>query len=52
MNYGMSPPAPATIGISQKYPSAAEFVSSIQHNLQFAKEKLQQAADRAKQYAD
>ena len=52
MNYGMSLPAPATIGISQKCPSAAEFLSSIHHNLQFAKDKLQQAADRAKYYAD
>ena len=52
MNYGMSPPTPTTIGISHKCPSAAEFLSLIQHNLQFAKDKLQQAANRAKYYAD
>ena len=40
LNYGMSPLALATICISQKCPSAAEFLSSIQHNLQFAKDKL------------
>ena len=41
LNYGMSLPALATTGISQKCPSVAEFLSSIQHNLQFAKDKLQ-----------
>ena len=52
MNYGMSPIALDTIGTSQKCPSASKFLAKIQSNLHMAKLKLQQAADRAKFYAD
>ncbi|MCO5612452.1 hypothetical protein L7F22_066719 [Adiantum nelumboides] len=51
MNYGMSPLAPDTIGISKKCPSATEFLAKIHRNMQVARQKLQQAADRAKSYA-
>ncbi|MCO5597304.1 hypothetical protein L7F22_051380 [Adiantum nelumboides] len=43
---------PDTIGISKKCPSATEFLAKIHRNMQVAREKLQQAADRAKFYAD
>ncbi|MCO5555871.1 hypothetical protein L7F22_009416 [Adiantum nelumboides] len=52
MNYGMSPSVPDTIGISKKCPSATEFLANIHRNMQVAREKLQQAADRAKFYED
>lgn len=52
MNYGFNPLSPGTIGTPQKCPSAAQFLASMQDNLKFARLKLQQAADRAKFYAD
>ena len=52
MNYGMNPSAPDTIDLSKKCPSATEFLTSLQANLHIAKARMQQAADRAKHYAD
>ena len=52
MNYGINPLSPGTIGTPQKCPSAALFLESIQDNLKLAKLKLQQAAERAKFYAN
>ncbi|KAH7431282.1 hypothetical protein KP509_08G040800 [Ceratopteris richardii] len=52
MNYGMNHTAFNTIGISQKCPSALEFLANVQVNLEIAKAKIQQEANRAKEYAD
>lgn len=52
MNYGMIPLSPDTKGTPQKCPSAAHFLARMQETLRLAKVKLQQAADRAKYYAD
>ena len=52
MNYGISPLSPGTIGTPQKCPSAAQYLVGMQDNLKLAKLKLQQAAERAKFYAN
>ncbi|KAH7433568.1 hypothetical protein KP509_07G075500 [Ceratopteris richardii] len=52
MNYGMNPTSPSTIGMPKKCPSASEFLANLQAKLEIAKAKMQQAADRAKEYAD
>ncbi|KAH7420812.1 hypothetical protein KP509_13G024100 [Ceratopteris richardii] len=49
MNYGMNPTAPSTIGMPKKCSSASEFLANLQANLEIAKAKIQQAADRAKE---
>ncbi|KAH7283023.1 hypothetical protein KP509_35G057200 [Ceratopteris richardii] len=48
----MNPNAPSTIGMPKKFPSASEFSANIQANLEIAKAKMQQADDKAKEYAD
>ncbi|KAH7435356.1 hypothetical protein KP509_06G061500 [Ceratopteris richardii] len=52
MNYGMNPTTPSTIGMPKKCPSASEFLANLQANLEITKFKMQQAADRTKEYAD
>ena len=52
LSYGMIPWLPGTLGTPQKYPSAANFLARIQDNLRLARNKLQQAAKRAKFYVD
>ncbi|KAH7314786.1 hypothetical protein KP509_21G019900 [Ceratopteris richardii] len=52
MNYGMNPTPRSTIGMPKKFPSALEFLANLQANLEIAKAKMQQGADRAKEYAD
>ncbi|MCO5550079.1 hypothetical protein L7F22_003558 [Adiantum nelumboides] len=52
MNYGKNLIFPSMIRTDEKCPSAADFLTNIQANLKIAQAKLQQAAERAKHYAD
>ncbi|MCO5572540.1 hypothetical protein L7F22_026295 [Adiantum nelumboides] len=52
MNYGRNLTFPSMIRTDEKCPSAADFLTNIQANLKIAQAKLQQAAERAKHYAD
>ncbi|MCO5600867.1 hypothetical protein L7F22_054984 [Adiantum nelumboides] len=51
-NYGRNLTFPSMIRTDEKCPSAADFLTDIQANLKIAQAKLQQAAERAKHYAD
>ncbi|KAH7387936.1 hypothetical protein KP509_16G049400 [Ceratopteris richardii] len=52
MNYGMNSNAPSTIGMPKKCHSASEFLANLEANLEIAKAKMKQGADRAKEYVD
>ena len=52
LNYGYRPANLTTVGVSQKVPSAVNYVVQMRKMLALTKDNIGQAMDRAKSYAD
>ena len=52
LNYGYRPANLTTVGVSQKVPSAVDYVVQMRKMLALAKDNIRQAMDRAKSYVD
>ena len=52
LNYGYRPANPTIVGVSQKVPSAVDYVVQMWKMLALAKDNIRQAMDRAKSHAD
>ncbi|KAJ7544899.1 hypothetical protein O6H91_09G098300 [Diphasiastrum complanatum] len=52
LNYGFRPASPVAVGIPQRVPSAANYLTQMNKMLELAKVNIRQAMDRAKSYAD